>query len=271
MRNGYKLNAPLAVTLFASLLSGCAADPGRSDPLRAQAALSAGFAALDAQQYNEAIARADEFLASTPHGPGSAEALYLKGRALEATPAADAREAKQHLQEARAAYIAALERLPDQPLEAYIRTSLANVAYFQDDYPTAISQWSAAYDHLDREDIRSWALYRTGVAQQRLNQFEQADQTFDKVMQVHPGTVPASRARERRGMRNFYVQLATFPGNNVAEKAAADLRKQGVATSRLSDGKGHTLLRIGPVASYQQAQYFKDRFAAQYPDAVVIP
>ena len=33
-----------------------------------------------------------------------------------------------------------LDRMPRQPLESYIRTSLANVAYFQDDYPTAISQ-----------------------------------------------------------------------------------------------------------------------------------
>src|SRR5436190_732216 len=100
----------------------------------------------------------------------------------------------------------ALEQLPRQPLESYIHASLGNVAYFQDDYQSAIGQLNAAYDKLDSDDIKAWALYRVGLSQQRLGQFAQADQTFTSVQQFHPNSVPAQRAREHQGARAFYVQ-----------------------------------------------------------------
>jgi tetratricopeptide (TPR) repeat protein len=267
-----KICAVIFALAAAALVQGCASRPANAPaPSSAQTTLSAGFAALDSQQYNEAIAKADEFLAASHHGPGSAEALYLKGRAIEAKPAANMEEAKKNLQDARAAYIQALSLMPRQPLDSYIRTSLANVAYFQDDYPVAISQWTLAYDKLDRDDIKGWALYRVGVAQQRLGQFDRADQTFASVQQFHPNTVPALRARDRTGARAFYVQLGTFATPALANQHAGELRKQGVATATAGDNQGHTVLRIGPLASYTQAQYLKTRFAQKYPDAVVVP
>jgi tetratricopeptide (TPR) repeat protein len=270
MRNGYKLAAVILVTLVV----GCA-NKGKKAPKAAampqKAVLDAGYAALEAQQYNEAIAKADEFLAKAQYGPGSAEALYLKGRGLEGKTAADADEAKRNLADARAAYIQALERRPPRPLESYVRTSLANVAYFQDDYPTAISQWMNAYEKLDRDDLKAWALYRVGVSQQRQGQFELADRTFNQVIQSHPNTMPAARAQERRGARAFFVQVATFANASTADKTVAELKKQGVGSLKSVDGQGHTVVRIGPIASYSQAQYMKTRFSGKYPDAIVIP
>ncbi len=274
MRNGHKFAATIVVL---NLITGCGGGASKksttSTGVRQQpaAVLNAGYAALDARDYNEAIAKADEFLLSAPHGPGSAEALYLKGRSFEEKTAGDQAEAKANLQSARAAYIQALEQMPRQPLEAYIRASLANVAYFQDDYPTAISQWSAAYDKLDKDDLKAWALYRIGLSQQRLGQFAQADQTFVNVQQLHPNTVPAQRAREHQGARAFFVQLATFASPASATRAAAELQRQGVAASTAADSAGHSVLRIGPISSYTQAAYYKTRFAEQYPDAVVLP
>ena len=38
---------------------------------------------MNQKDYEQAIEHADNFLRTNPHGSGSAEALYLKGRALE--------------------------------------------------------------------------------------------------------------------------------------------------------------------------------------------
>src|SRR5687768_8275873 len=89
MRNGNKLRlnviAPLVLTV-AIVAAGCGGKGKRAEKaLVKQAArspqivLSEGYQALENQQYNEAIAKADEFLAGQPHGEGSPEALYLKG------------------------------------------------------------------------------------------------------------------------------------------------------------------------------------------------
>lgn len=284
MRNGNnavhcRIFALTVVGLIASVLvvGGCAPKRGaKSDPVSAkpQAVIDAGFAALESQQYNEALSKADDVLKEGTHGSQSAEALYLKGRALEGKNASgdlSADQIKQNLQLAREAYIQALDLVPKQPLDSYIRTSLANVAYFQDDYQTAVSQWTAAYDKLDRDDVKAWALYRVGVSQQRLGEFTQADQTFAMVQQLHPNSIPAQRAKEHTGARAFYVQLATFATPQAADGAIADLKRQGITASRANDAEGHSLLRLGPIGSYSQAEYFKNRLAGKYPDAVVLP
>jgi outer membrane protein assembly factor BamD (BamD/ComL family) len=280
MRNGQtSFHRRLVASMIAMwLIVGCAPRKSRqaalTSPPAQQAILDAGFAALESKQYNEAIAKADEFLGGSPHGAGSPEALYLKGRALEgknATGEASADEVKQNLEAARAAYMQALDRTPRQPLESYIRTSLANVAYFQDDYATAVGQWKAAYDKLDRDDIKAWALYRVGVSQQRLGQFAQADQTFANVQAAHPDTVPAQRAKEHQGARAFFVQVATFANPQGAQTAVAELSKKGIVAAATRNQSGNTVVRIGPVSSYAQAQYWKTQLASQYPDAIVLP
>ena len=282
MRNGHRA----AIAVLLCMVVGCASKGGargsghtvnassadHTAPAQ-QLLLDAGYQALENQQYNEAIAKAEEFLAGTPHGPGSAEALYLKGRGLEGkyTAGVSVDEARQNLQAARSAYIEALEQNPKQPLESYIHASLGNVAYFQDDYQSAIGQLNAAYEKLDSDDIKAWVLYRVGLSQQRLGQFTQADQTFGAVQQFHPNSVPAQRSREHQGARSFYVQLATFANAASADQAAIDLRKQGVAATRISDAQGRSLLRAGPIASFSQAQYIRGRFAEKYPDAFILP
>jgi tetratricopeptide (TPR) repeat protein len=279
MRNTYK--ALSAVILLAvAMMAGCAAKeksprsmPGAGGAKSPQVLLDEGYRALENQQYNDAIARADQVLAAQPHGESGAKALYLKGRGLEAKNAVgvSAEAAQANLQAAREAYVNALRENPPQPLNAYLRTSLGNVAYFQDDYQTAVTQFSSAYETLDRDDLKAWALYRTGLSQQRLGQFEQADKTFAAVQQRHASSIPAQRAREHQGARGYVVQLATFAQPASADKAAAALKQQGVAAARVDGPAGRAYLRVGPIGSYKQAQYTRGRFLKQYPDAVIIP
>lgn len=234
--------------------------------------LNEGYAALEQQQYDEAIGKADEFLSQSPAGPGSAEALYLRGRGYEQRVARNPQEAKANLQNARTSYIQALDQKPSKKLEAYIRTSLANVAYFQDDYATALGQWSTVYDELDEQpDVQAWVLYRIGLCRQRTNQFEQADRTFAAVQERFPNTLPAQRAREHAGARSFYVQLATFSNPTGADQASAQLKREGVVPVRSIDARGRHVIRVGPAQTYAQAQALKSRFLSRYPDAMIVP
>jgi len=255
----------MAMVVGQAVVGGCGADP------KSRQQLNAGYAALENRQYDQAIAGADEYLRSHPSGPGSAEALYLRGRALEQKPADSLEQARANLQAARGAYIEALGRSPSRKLEAYVHASLANVAYFQDDYATAISEWSAAYGMLEDESIKAWVLYRIGLSRQRLGQFADADAAFEAVMQRFPNTVPAERARQRHGARAFNVQMATFAQSNSADAAISELRAQGVPVHKQIDSRGRSVVLVGPLASYQQAQAMKARYAGRYPDALIVP
>jgi len=260
------IHAVIAVALLAlTFATGCATNQA------ARHDLSAGYASLEAKRYDQAIQQADAFLAKEPNGAGSAEALYLRGRAFEQKVAANPHESKGNLQSARSSYIEALTRRPPSKLESTIRTSLGNVAYFQDDYATALTQFQGALPHIENADTRAWTLYRMGLCQQRLGQFQQADQTFALVQQHHPGSTPAQRAKERAGVRSFFVQLVTFKTAASADKAVAALRREGVEPARVENEQGFQQIRVGPVQSYAQAISLKTRFADRYPDAIIVP
>jgi outer membrane protein assembly factor BamD (BamD/ComL family) len=252
-----------------AMVSLCACTP--TDPPADQTVLNEGYAALERKEYDQAIARAEAFLRAQPAGNGSAEALYLKGRALEEKPATTEAESRANWQAARLAYIQALEQRPSSRVEAYIRTSLANVAYFQDDYSTALQQWSSAYEQLDRPEVQAWVLYRMGLCQQRMNRFEQADKTFAQVQQRYPNSLPAQRAREHQGARDFHVQLATFSTSTLADRAAAALRGKGTIPQVARNANGQYTVRVGPVRTYAEAKTLRSRFLGEYPDAFIVP
>ena len=257
---------PFSAFAFALILVGCASSPDGKDQLEQ------GYADLEKRQYDAAISKADAFLASnSTGGSGSAEALYLRGRALEQKTAANPHESRQNLQSARSAYLDALNHNPSPELEARVRASLANVAYFQDDYATALNEWKTAYEGLENADTRAWVLYRMGLCHQRLGHFKEADAAFANVIKQYPSTTPARRAKEHQGATAFFVQLGTFNSAAGADRATEEVRKQGVTPSRATDAQGRHLLRVGPLTSYGQAQAVKSKFTGTYPDAIIVP
>src|SRR2546426_292476 len=76
----------------------------------------------------------DKYLAEHPGGAGSAEAMYLRGRAVEQRTKYSDNEVIANLRQARGIYDKALEASPSRFLESYIRTSLGNVSYWLGDY-----------------------------------------------------------------------------------------------------------------------------------------
>src|SRR5687767_5016983 len=94
MRNRNK-SVTAMLLLAATLIGGCGGDANRAPRPRPGAAarspqvlLDQGYRALENQQYDEAIAAADQVLAAQPHGESTAGALYLKGRGFEGKNAA---------------------------------------------------------------------------------------------------------------------------------------------------------------------------------------
>jgi tetratricopeptide (TPR) repeat protein len=261
MRNSVWITA---IIISLGMLAGCESDNSKQN-------LTSGFQALDAQQYEEAIARADQQLTESPTGAGAASALYLKGRALESKTAPSQPESRANLQQARDCYQQALQQQPDRKLEALIHAGIGNTSYWLDDYATAVSEWSAAYPNFDDPAIKSFMLYRIGLSQQRTGQFAMADQTFANVQQQFPGSDAANRAREHQGYKSFSVQLATFNNPSSADAEIGKLQRQGVMPSKARDARGNTMVSVGPFPSYSQAMGMKLKFASTYPQAIILP
>ncbi|HEX4792816.1 MAG TPA: SPOR domain-containing protein [Humisphaera sp.] len=236
--------------------------------------LNQGYHALEAQRYDEAGAAANDYLARHPSGPGAPEAYYLQGRAYEQR-ASESHEqtaaARADLNSARAAYAKGLS-LPAAPKwAALLHTGLANVAYFEDDFATALREWQTAYPNLADDDAKAWALYRIGICQQRLGSFPQADHTFAEVRQQYPGSEAAGRAATRIGAKAFYIQVGAFSDNANAQKLAQSLAQQGLGAGVAVDAGGRYAVRVGPAATYADAKLLRNRVIGQFPQAVILP
>lgn len=261
---------------------GGAAGPGVNAPpapLRQkelQETLNAAYAAFGRKQYDEAMAGAERVLAGNPQSRGAAEGQYLRGRVLEersraAAASGNVAGARAAMKSARDAYNAALLLAPPPTVEGDIRTQLANVAYHQEDYATAIAQGTAAFEKLTDPQARAWVLYRVGLSQQRFGNFRDADRTFAAVQQQFPSTEQARRAAAHQGARGFHVQVGTFNSPANADAALKDLRAAGVIGMSLANPAGQQVVRVGPAPTYEQAKALRARLAVKYPGAIIVP
>ena len=253
---------------IAALLTGCASNQQANVQT-----LRGGYDALTARQLDRALSAADEVLANSPTETLPAEAHYLRGRVFEERAVSGAGNVQFNLQTARAEYVAALG-LPHKPdLDGTARAGAANVAFHQDDYVTAFSQWTAAYEKLNRPEDKVLTLYQLGRTAQRLGRWDEADQYLASVQQSAPGTELALKARQMQGARGFTVQFATFATRKQADAAVLDLGKHGVIATHNIDPANPTLdlVRAGPMRTYAEAKSLKTRFAETYPSAVILP
>lgn len=257
--------AAAGVVILAIFVTGCASDSSRKT-------LAGGYDALSQNRLEDAQAAADKVTAAHPTGQGSAEAMYLRGLVFEERARrTDIVQARPLLDEARRCYVRALSLQPTTKLQTSIQAQLANVAYFQDDFNTAIQQGLAASEKLELPVDRAWMLYRVGLSQQRLGQFAKADQTFAAVQQKYAGTDPARRAQTHAGARAFHVRVGTFSNAANAERTIKSLRSLGYVPLQSSDSSGKQTIAVGPVSSYSQAKAMQSALAGQYPDTVIVP
>jgi tetratricopeptide (TPR) repeat protein len=260
---GLRVAAIVAMTC----LAGCVSQQASVDKLRG------GYDALRTGQLDAAMTAADEVLADSPTQTLPAEAHYLRGRVYEERAIGRTTNVVGNLQNARLEYTTAmgLEHKPD--LDGVIHAGLANVAFDQDDYGTAMEQWTAAYPNLKQPEAQVQTLYKLGRSAQRLGKWEEADRYFANVQQAAAGTAIAADAHKNQGIRSFAVQVATFNNAKQADAAVNDLLKQRVSAQHLIDPQNPSLhlVRVGPLRNYSEAKSMRARFAGAYPAAIIIP
>ena len=261
MRKGLRRVA-VGVSFFA--LFGCVARPS-AELVRAQQQMTA-------RDYTGTLTSADAAIAKDPAGPNTAKAYYLKGQAIEKLSSNTPAEAKDKLQQARTAYIAALKADGSHgPLEGIIRASLANVSYWQEDYTTAAQQGLAAAPLLVDPTDAAWTLYRAGLSQQRLGQFSAADKSFALAIARGPGTDPAIRAQSHKGIRGFNVRIL-FDGEASAVAATKDFAQRRLLVVRKNKTQGAEVeLLVGNFGNYAAALTTRQQLLNLYPNAVVVP
>jgi len=259
--------------LILGLAAGCTATTNQTTNRQA---LNAGYQSLAAKDYEGAMARASEYLQRQPEGPGSAEALYLQGRVYEQRAEEDAAagretQSKSDLQQAKSTYQRALQLSPSAKVDALIRAGIANVAYFEEDYSTAMQKWAESYDNIQQPDAKAWILYRIGLCQQRLGRFDQADNSFSIVRHDYPGTEPAQRAGTHYGARAFYVQIGAYTDASNADKMVSALQSQGYKVGKTVETCGKQAVRVGPAQTYAEAKSLRARLLFSYPGAMIEP
>jgi tetratricopeptide (TPR) repeat protein len=254
----YALGGLMALMLMAG---GCI-----SDQQKISDAVSAGEVALGGNRFDVAVSDADDAL----HIGQSAQAYYLRGRAEESRPKPDDQITAGDLASARVDYQSALDLHPGQPLEARCHAGLANVAFVQDDYATALYQYTSAVDHLDRPEWQELALYRIGECQQRLGHFQDADRTFALVCQQYAGDDIAAKAEARESVHGFYVQIGAYAQPNDATTAMKSAQTDGLDCRLIAD-QGMIAVRGGPFSTYTDALHARAAVAAQFPDAAIGP
>ena len=259
-----RVRQAISVLFLSCVAAACTPHPSQIN------GLGSAQQSFDSGKYDQAVKDADKYLRDKPKGGDSAAAYYLKGRSYEEMTAANPREAQQNLNAARTAYVQGLRLNPDRALKARLQAAVANVAYHQEDYSTALQQWSAAYEPLDTESLKPWVLYRIGLCQQRLGKFVEADRSFEAVKKNYPGTPAATRAQQHQGARQFYVQLGVFSTAQAAEQSAASARSAGVTATVVTQA-GKQVVRVGPAQTYAQAKQLKQRVAGIQPDAIIVP
>ena len=279
MRNGTSF-AQIAVPLvFASLLllsaAGCTSPQKKAAaPVNQHAALDAGYIALESQQYNDALAKADQVLAAGAHGPNSAAALYLKGRAFgrekrrrrAIRPGGHTKSRRRP----RRLHPGAGPNPPSNPS----RPTSAPASPTSPIFRTIIPPPSASGPPLTTSSIAMTSKHGLSIASASPSS---AKANSPRPIRPSPPSgnfipIPSPPSRQRTpGARSFYVQLATFASAKSADAAIAQLQREGINAVRTTDAASHSLVPLGPIASYKQAEYFKDRLAAKYPNALVLP
>jgi TolA-binding protein len=267
-----KLAKPLARRAAAAALvlaaAGCAHGPTPRDNL------ATAYREFESPNpnYAQIADAADAYLKEQPTGPAAADALYLRGRALEEKGQRDASSPQKDFADAYNYYSQALAQRPRPGLAALIHVGMGNVLYFQDRYSAAIHELTNGLEQLERDPDKAWALYRVGLCYQRLAHWEEADKQFIAVQQRFPNTDQAARAREHQGARAFYVQVATYAAPAQADATTAELKRQGLPAQRFQDtARNVQYVRVGPMNTYEAAVAAKQKLWGRYRDAVVVP
>lgn len=226
--------------------------------------------AFNQNNYDQTIAAASRAITRENAADAKPNAYYLIGRSLESRPKPSKDQSMKDLRDAWMNYLQALKENPSQPLAANIRTSLGNVAYWMEDFGTADQQWNIAWSLMDDSETRYWVLYRRGLCNQRLGNWELADKIYATVRDSAPESEAAKRAATKIGARNFHVQVGAFEKDSTASALATRLRTLGLPALISQSGNLYRVY-VGPYAKYNDVVKAQGRLPGDIKDSVIVP
>ena len=234
----------LVVGLVAALV-GCESKPLTPE---GQALLDEGIAAYDAENYDQARDRLDEFMGAHSNRRGADEAYYYRGLA---------HYEMGHPERAKVDFATAIDRSSRSDLKALARLALGVIAYDQGDDVTAEQHLKRALKDLDEsQPPTDRAMYYLGAALQRQSRWSEADVFFNRLIWAFPDSRHRGDAKRRVHGRHWTIQVGAFTDLSNAEALVASLKSGGHPAflwPKHVDGRLRYFVRIGRWREYRRA------------------
>jgi len=250
----------LAALLVLAMASGCA-QTRRAD----RDVFDAGYAAFQAGRYSEAVKGFSRYLRMDPDSPDRGEVYYYRGQALV------------HLErrpEAKADFLRAVGAGARPPIDQFARVALGNLYYEEANDVEAVKQYAAVLaDPHDEVPVPN-VLLRTGVALERLGQWEKGRQYLHYLMVNYSDSPAARQAARYAGAEAFRVQTGAFRAQASAAAQAREVRQAGF-TPRLarvtSSGRRLTAVQVGNERTYSGAASLAQRLRQAGFNTLIVP
>ena len=250
----------LAALLLLALASGCA----RSQQAD-RAVFDSGYAALEAGQWSQAVTDFSRYLRMDPDSPDRGEVYYYRGQALV------------HLDrrpEAKADFLRALGAQARPPVDQLAHVALGNLYYEEAADVEAIKQYSAVLQDPDEAVPVPDILLRTGVALERLGQWDKGKKYLEYLMVNYSDSAAARQAARYAAADAFRVQTGAFSAQASANVQARKVRQAGFVPrlARVtSSGRRLTAVQVGRERTYSDAASLAQRLRQAGFDTLIVP
>ena len=143
---------------------------------------------LGLKKWDEVVKAAESYKADAPKDPLLSEVEYTRGRALQQLGRMD---------DARAAYQAVVDARKGADLVARAQFMIGETYYHQENYHEAIRQYLKVDILYDAPPWQAAALLETGKAYERLAQWTDAAESYERLRAKFPSDPSAEKAKER--------------------------------------------------------------------------
>jgi TolA-binding protein len=179
--------------------------------------------------------------------------------------------------EAEASFRSALAGPRSHWIAASAWFGVGDCRFAVDDYEGAIRSYQRGLDLRVPDARNDYALYRTGVARQRIGDWEEGKSCYAVLVRDYARSALRTRAEQRLRYpdRSLHLQVGAFQSEDAARRLESDLHAKGfiARTVRIEHGAAPWLVWVGDYASVSHAQreVARVRAACEGQEVVLVP
>ncbi len=226
---------------------------------------TSGYDDYQAGRYKDADRKFSEVVADNPQSAALSEVYYFRGLT---------RLQESRRNEARADFQAGATHYGRELTQIYSMTCLANMEYEDGHDQQAVPLYRTVLEHPVPGLPTDKILYRLGVSLQRLGRWNEADETFARLLKDHSDSPLAAEARIRTQADSFTLQAGAFTDRAKAATLAARLRQDGypvVLAVVAAGGKTFHVVNVGHYHTAAEAQAASTRLAGKGYHCIMRP